>query len=247
MATITPEPISAFMGQEFLRSSQFLMLMPGNRYISLETSKKISVLCESVDFPGVNAVTTDYTMPGLNRIKVPYSKEYQDVTFTFLHSVDSPIYYELIKWTRAASGTGGNAIEGNAVTVPYFDEYVAPKIELYQLTDVANPSSRFRGLSNILSAIDKLNARLINSNSLFNATRIGERFVSEVNANTIDRAPRAVFNKVEFYNIHPISVQNIPANWAEDGFVRITATFTYEYFKIMPYDETRFNVSVEEL
>lgn len=230
---ITPEPINAFAGQEFLRTSQFLMVMPINRFVSPQSSREFGMFCEGVEFPGLTTVTTDYRMAGLNRIKVPYSKEYQDVTLSLIHNINSPIYYEFIDWIRRGAGTYGNEIGGieNSTRVPYFDEMVA-NFKLHQLTDISDPNSRFGGLSKILSNIDKLNARLLNSENVFNTTRTGQSFISNFNSVTTDRAPRKIYYTVEFYNAFPTALQSIQSNWADDGFQRINVSFTYEYFRI---------------
>jgi len=230
--SITPEPISTFIGHEFLRTSQFLMIMPINRFIESETSREIGLLCESVEFPGLNAINFDYTMAGKNKIKVPYSKEYQDVTLTFLHNVNVPIYYQMIDWVRAASGEpDGTNIYRNAITVPYFDDYVA-SFKLLQLTDISSPNNRFGGLAKLLSKIDRANSKFFNSDKLFNTTRIGESFIARFNEVTIDRAPRTIYYSVEFYNAYPISVQSVPSNWGDDGYQKVSVTFTYEYFTL---------------
>lgn len=243
--TITPDPISAFMGQEFLRSSQFLMFMPINAFISPTTSREIGMFCESVEFPGINAITTDYKMPGLNRIKVPYGKEYSDVTLTFIHNVSSPIYHELLSWVRNASNIV-NSIDYSSTSVPYFDDYVA-NFKLFQLTDINKQKGRFDGLSKILSNIDKLNARLLNSDNLFDTTRVGQNFVSNFNAVTTDRNPRSIYYNLEFYNAYPTSIQSMVSNWGEDNFHRVTATFTYEYFTVNDVDSGTFKLTEDDL
>ena len=243
MQSITPPSISAFAGQEFLRSSYFLaQFAPTKRgFISPELQRDIGMLCESVEFPGITAVTTSDLMAGLNRIKVPYSKDYPDVTLTLLNSVNYDMYYRFINWIRYA--TSESWINGNSTTVPYFDEFVS-NFTLYQFNNDVQSNERFGGLSKLLSNIDKLNARLLNSENLFNTTRVGQSFVSNFNAVSRDTAPRRVSYAIEFFNAYPNSVQSIQSNWADDGFQRLTVSFTYEYYMIRPMDESEITVSV---
>jgi hypothetical protein len=232
--SITPPSLNAFANQEFLRSSQFLLLMPINGFISPELSRDIGMFCESIEFPGMNAATTDYRMAGMNRIKVPYSKDFQDVTLTLIHNTNYEIYHNFVRWVRYAGG--GDSILNNSTSVPYYDEFTS-NFKLLHLRDVADQNKRFGGLSSILSNIDKFNAKVLNSEELFNSTRIGQSFVSNFNAVTRDSDPRQIYYNVEFYNSYPTAVQTIPMNWAEDNFQRITVTFTYEYYVINPFDD----------
>lgn len=241
MQAVTPPSLTAFAGQEFLRSSYFLAQFAPNLFFSPELQRDIGMLCESVEFPGITAVSTDYRMAGLNRIKVPYSKDYPDVTLTLLNSVNYDMYHRFIKWARFA--TSEDWINGNSTTVPYFDEFTS-NFTLYQFNNDVQSNERFGGLSKILSNIDKLNARLLNSDNLFNTTRVGQSFISNFNAVSRDTAPRKVAFAVEFYNAYPNAIQSIQSNWADDQFQRITVSFTYEYYMIRPFDESQITVTV---
>lgn len=235
MQAVTPPSLTAFAGQEFLRSSYFLAQFAPTPYgfLSPEAQRDIGMLCESVEFPGITATSTDYRMAGLNRIKVPYSKDYPDVTLTLLNSVNHDMYYRFINWVRFTGGA--NWIGGSSTTVPYFDSLTS-NFTLYQFNNDVKSNERFGGLSKILSNIDKLNARLLNSENLFNTTRVGESFISNFNSINRDTAPRKVAFAVEFYNAYPNSVQSIASNWADDQFQRISVSFTYEYYKILPLE-----------
>lgn len=227
--TFTPDPLSTFMGQEFLRNSQFVMFMPAfEPFITAGQSRNISLFCESVEFPGLNNVSTDYKIPGLNRQKITYGKDYPDVTFTFIHNVETPIYKSLIDWMGFISGGASR----NGTEVQYFDSYTT-SLYLYQLVDVPkNQTKRFSGLSNILNNIDKFNARFLNSNNLFNATDVGQQFVGRFNEIAVDRQPKGKYYDLRFYSAYPVSIAPVASNWGDDGFQRVSATFSYEYFTI---------------
>lgn len=240
MAAITTPSLTAFAGQEFLRSSYFLTRFDPISFLGPELQRDIMMLCESVEFPGITATTTDYRMAGLNRIKVPYSKDYPDVTLTFLNSVKYDMYWRFINWVRYATSTEWQ--NGNATTVPYFDEFTS-SFSLIQFNNEA-ANERFSGLTNILSSIDRFNQRFLNSENLFETTRVGNSLASIFNSTNLDTKPRTPSYTVQFYNAYPTSVQSIQSNWADDNFQRITVSFTYEYYVIKPLDDAQVSIEL---
>lgn len=227
--TITPDPLSTFMSQEFLRSSHFMLFMPIFKpFIDQKQSRNISLFCESVEFPGMNSVSTDYRIAGLNRQKITYGKEYPDVTFTFIHNTETPIYQMLTDWMTYIGGGVARA----GTNVPYYDEYTCD-MHLYQLYDVPKDQvKRFGGLSNILSAIDKFNAKFLNSDKLFNISEIGQEFVGRFTDVTVFSQPRGKYYDVRFYGGYPTAIAPMQSSWAEENFQRLSVTFSYEYFAI---------------
>lgn len=220
------DPLQQFMRQDFLKSSQFMLLMPLTPVTDAEEARNFSLFCESVEFPGKTVQTTDYKIPGYDRLKIPYSREYPDVTMTFIHNHQTPVYEILSSWMDYASGI--NTGTDNR----YYDEVVSD-ITLIQFSESFDLNKKFGGLSNILNSIDKLNRKFLDSTKLFNITDIGQTFANRVNDVTDSSSlKRKKYYDIKFRNAYPISVSNIPSNWGDEGFFRVSATFTYEKFTI---------------
>lgn len=216
-----------FKGQDFLKSSQFLFSLfdaPVNYGMDF---RQFSLFCESVEFPGKSLNAVDYKIPGTNRIRVSYSKEFPEVTMTFIHNIKTPVYSFFSDWIDFASGTR------NGTENSYYDE-MTTSFTLTQYSDIYQGGKRFNGLSNLLNSIDKLNTYLLDSSKLFQVTDIGQTFVNKVNAaqdsNTLSE--RTKYYTVKFYHAYPVNVASMQSSWADDGFHKLAVTWTYDYFTI---------------
>jgi len=221
---------AAFMNQDFLRSSQFMFVMPNLPFdVGLLTGRNprgFSMLCESAEFPGKNVIATDYKIPGTNRIRVPYSREYPEVTMTFLHNVEIPVYDIFSYWIDYISQ------DFTSVENRYFDEIVTD-FTLIQYTDFpAEPYGKFKGLNNIFNSINKVNEYLFDSSKLFKVTDIGQQFINNINNVAGLNVSKQPYYTVSFKDAYPLSFASIPSSWADEGFQRITVTFTYSSYSI---------------
>ena len=225
------EGLQTFMRQEFLRSSQFLMRIPTIPTATSAESKSIALLTESIEFPTQIAQTIDYKIPGTNRIRVPYSRDYQDVTFTFLHPKETPIYDIMSSWIDYCIAP----FYGNSPTteVNYFDEVVTD-MTLIQFSDTPVSTQRNQ-ITSLLNSIDKINAALFDSSKLFRITDIGQTFVNRLNnasENQYGFVNREKYYFITFKNAYPISISPLSGTWADDGFHKLSVTFTYEEYII---------------
>lgn len=221
---------AAFMNQDFLRSSQFMFVMPNLPFdVGLLTGRNprgFSMLCESAEFPGKNVIATDYKIPGTNRIRVPYSREYPEVTMTFLHNVEIPVYDIFSYWVDYISQ------DFTSVENRYFDEIVTD-FTLFQYTDFpADQYGKFKGLNNIFNSINKVNEYLFDSSKLFKVTDIGQQFINNINNVAGLNVSKQPYYTVSFRDAYPLSFASIPSSWADEGFQRITVTFTYSSYSI---------------
>lgn len=222
--------LQRFMSQDFLKSSQFMFAMPNLPFdVGLVTGKDprgFSMFCESVEFPGKNVQATDYKIAGYNRVKIPYSKEFPEVTMTFIHNVEIPVYDIFSFWVDYISG------EYTSVDNYYFNDIVT-NFSLYQYSEF--PSSKYGrlgGLSSIFNSINKVNEYLFDSKKLFNFTDIGQQFINNINdASSLDFSKQTYY-RVDFRNAYPLSFAAMPSNWSDEGFHRLSVTFTYESYSI---------------
>lgn len=221
---------SAFMNQDFLRSSQFMFIMPNLPFdVGMLTGRNprgFSMLCESAEFPGKNVIAADYKIPGTNRIRVPYSREYPEVTMTFLHNVEIPVYDIFSYWIDYI-GQDFTSVENR-----YFDEIVTD-FTLIQYTDFPSDQyGKFKGLNNIFNSINKVNEYLFDSSKLFKVTDIGQQFINNINNVAGLNVSKQPYYTVSFKDAYPLSFASIPSSWADEGFQRITVTFTYSSYAI---------------
>jgi hypothetical protein len=94
------------------------------------------------------------------------------------------------------------------------------------------PYGKFRGLSSILNGIDKINRYLFDSDKLFKVTDIGQQFVNNINNVSGLDVTKQKYYEVKFIGAYPLSFAAMPANWADEGYHRLSVTFTYESFVI---------------
>jgi hypothetical protein len=226
--------LQKFMGQDFLRSSQFLFMLPiYPAFIDTPASlgvqsRALSYLCEAVEFPGSVAQVTDYKIPGTNKIRVPYSRDLNEITMTFIHSVETPVYRFFYNWIESAFGRDNPTTENL-----YFDECTAD-MQLLQFTDVQRNTKSLGGLTSLLNDVNLLNSKFLDSSNLFNATSVAQKFVNKINsAQGFGDSVRDKYYTINFKNAYPVSVANMPSNWSDDGFHRVTVNWAYESFTVI--------------
>jgi hypothetical protein len=230
-AVRTDHSPQAFMNQDFLRSSQFMFIMPNLPFdlgaLTGKNPRGFSMLCESVEFPGKNVIATDYKIPGTNRIKIPYSKEYPEVTMTFIHNIEIPVYDIFSYWIDYISDDAYTSVNNK-----YFDE-ITTNFNLIQYTDFpADEYGKFKGLNNIFNSINKVNEYLFDSKKLFKVTDIGQQFINNINNVAGLNVSKQPYYTVGFKSAYPLSFAPMASNWADEGFHRLTVTFTYESYSI---------------
>jgi len=142
---------------------------------STNVLRDMTFLCDSVEFPGQSLSSVDYKISGRQKIKVPFSREVNEVNFTFYENDKIPLYLMFNSWIEEIS-------PNNAQNM-YFDDIVAT-IELTSFNDVEESGS----------------------NPL---------------AHTI----------VKLIDVYPISVQSMPANWADEGFQKVNVSFFVSRFE----------------
>jgi len=243
VSTNPDQSLQTFMGQDFLKSSQFMFMMPVLPFdyslISAKSPRGFSMFCESVEFPGKNSVGVDYKIPGRNKIKVPYSREYPEVTMTFIHNVEIPVYDIFTYWIDFITQ------DFNSVETRYFDEVVSD-FTLFQYTEFpAAPYGKFKGLNSILNSIDKINRYFFDSSKLFKFTDIGQEFINNVNNVSNLNVSKQPYYTITFKDAYPLSIAPMTANWADDGFHRLSVTFTYESYSVN--DATTKSNKISEL
>jgi len=216
--------LQKFMAQDFLRSSQFLFMLPlGDEY-----SGYLSNLCESVEFPGSVIQAIDYKIPGTNKIRVPYSRDLNEVTMTYIHSTDTPVYKFFYDWIEGIAGGSNPTTE-----TLYYDECVSD-MQLIQFSDVQKNTKTLGGFTSLLNDVNLLNSKLLDSRNLFNATTVVQNFVNKVNSiNEFGDSKREKFYTFAFKGAYPVSVANMTSNWSDDGFHRVTVNWAYESFTVI--------------
>ena len=217
-----------FKRQDFLKSSQFVFRIYKLPFYDITNSKlqNFSLFCEAVEFPGKSINAIDYKIPGTNKLRIPYSKEFNEVTLTYIHNMEIPVYDIFSTWIDSI--TRNNNSTENA----YFDEIVTD-FNLFQYSEMPTGSFKKLGaLSNILNSIDKLNTYLFDSSKLFNITDIGQTFVNRVNAVDNRQPNRTEYYNVRFYDAYPVSMASMPSTWADEGYHRLSITWAYRKFTI---------------
>jgi hypothetical protein len=94
----------------------------GNRIVDQSLSSKpyrellrnMTFLCDSIEFPGQSLSTLDYRIPGTKKLKVPYLREYNEITASFYYPENIPMYEFFSSWVVGIS-------KRNTAT-HYFDE-----------------------------------------------------------------------------------------------------------------------------
>jgi hypothetical protein len=130
--------ISRFTNQNLLKSAKFavrFLTMPSFVVDNANDLRKLTYLCDSIEFPGQSLSTTDFRIPGKLKVRAPYMRDINEVTFTFYHSTDMPVYELFNTWIGSISPT--TALNS------YFDEVVG-YISLFQFEDTST-SAIFAG------------------------------------------------------------------------------------------------------
>jgi hypothetical protein len=229
--------IQNFMRQDFLKSSQFIFRLPRLPFDSFDAGfggnwgfDSFSLFCESVEFPGKSIGATEYKMPGTNKIKVPYTKDFPEISCTFIHNIEIPVYDIFSVWINYISG------QNTSTENMYFDECTVD-FNLIQYSEM--PAGQFKklgGLTSLLNSVDTLNKKLFDSSALFKLTDIGQIFANKLNATGVI-PEKAKYYDVKFYNAYPTSFASMPSNWGDDNYHKLNVTWAYEKFTINELEE----------
>lgn len=144
--------LDVFRNQNFIKSAKFSMQftrIPSFAYESYVESldfRKLTFLCDTVEFPGQTLTTADYRIPGQLKTKMPYARDVNEVNLSFYINDEVPMYTIMSNWIYNISNT--------STKNKYFDEIVGT-IELTQFEDTT--------LSNFASpkAVRNMTIRLI--------------------------------------------------------------------------------------
>ena len=121
-----------FRNQNLLRSCKFALRMDRHPGILSDYSnsdlKQFTFLCDSIEFPGRSLTTTDFNIPGRQKIRTPYKREFNEITMTFYHNTKFPIYQYFTNWL--------DEISPNTTSNRYFDSIVT-NLMLFQFYDTA--------------------------------------------------------------------------------------------------------------
>lgn len=228
--------LQKFMSQDFLKSSHFsfffqqtpenLTFLNNHEDLKNINFSDFSLFCESVEFPGKTIAAADYKIPGYNKIRVAYSRDYNEFSTTFIHNIQTPVYKFFIDWVDYIAGQ--NTTTDNL----YYDEY-AVDFSLHQFSDLSDVGGKaFGGLSSLLNSIDKLNTLTFQSSKTFKITDIGQTFVNVANAVGYRQPERKKMYTVDIKQAYPITVNSMPSNWADDNYHRLIVTWAYESFVV---------------
>lgn len=235
--------LQRFTAQDFLKSSYFRFFFPqspenlqfvnNNDDLKKIDFRNFSLFCESIEFPGKTISAADYKIPGFNKIRVAYSRDYNEFSTTFIHNIETPVYKFFIDWVDFI--TGQQTTADNL----YYDEY-AIDFQLQQFTDLSDLGGRaFGGLSSLLNSLDKLNTYTTQSSKAFKLTDIGQTFVNVANAVGYRQPERKKIYDVQVIRAYPILVNSMPSNWADDNFHRLVVTWAYEEFMVNDSSRTK--------
>jgi hypothetical protein len=130
--------IDKILSHNFLKGSRFSVQFPGlSRTIPNASydipSEELTFLCDSVEFPGQSLTSSEYRMPGKLKLKVPYLRDLNEVTLTFYHNTQLPIYNIFSTWLTGASPT--------STQNRYFDDIVCNKIKIIQFADTQDETT----------------------------------------------------------------------------------------------------------
>jgi len=122
--------IDNFRNQNLLRSCKFALRMVRHPKILSNYRgtdlRNFTMLCDSLEFPGRSILTTDFNIPGRQKIRTPYKREFNEVTLTFYHNTKFPIYEYFTAWL--------DYISLNSSQTRYFDDIVTD-IDIFQFYD----------------------------------------------------------------------------------------------------------------
>lgn len=144
-------------------------------------TKNMSLLCDSVEFPGQTLTALDYRIPGTAQLKVPYMRDYSEMTASFYYPESVPLYDFFNGWIdRASPRNTKNS---------FFDDIIgeARVVQFLQGGESDSPT---------------------------------------------DYDGYVPYMFVNLKGIYPLSLVNLPGNWGDDGFHKITVNFFFEEIEI---------------
>ena len=167
--------------QNLLRSCKFAVQFTKIPGMNPGDLRRLTYLCDSVEFPGQTLSTLDYRIPGQLKTKIPYAREFSEVTFSFYVPTDYSPYAIMSDWVESISlSTTQNR---------YFDEIVG-SIRQYQFADTGKSFLRGTPTKNM---------------------------------------------QVNLISAYPLNVQAMPANWGDDGFHKLNASFFFINYNITEF------------
>ncbi len=110
-------------------------------------------LCDAIELPGRSITTLEYLIPGLQKIKTPYRRDYNEITLSFYYNDQSKIFEFFNDWVDQMSYT--------TTSNRYFKEIVVD-LTLIQYLDTEN----FSGDHEKYMSVKIINAFPINVSSL---------------------------------------------------------------------------------
>lgn len=137
--------------QNLLRSCKFAVQFTKIPGINQGDLRRLTYLCDSVEFPGQTLTTTDYRIPGQLKTKIPYARELSEVTFSFYVPTDYSPYTIMNDWVESISLSTTQNL--------YLDEIVG-SVTLYQFADTGK--SLIRGTPSKNMQVDLINAYPLN-------------------------------------------------------------------------------------
>lgn len=111
-------------------------------------SEEFTYLCDSIEFPGQNFETIEHRIPGQLKVKYPYQRNINEVSMTFYHNNEFPIYEIFSNWIRNSSPRNTENL--------FFDELVCKKISLFQFEDTNGAKGLFSSLLDPTEALTEL-------------------------------------------------------------------------------------------
>jgi hypothetical protein len=128
------QDIRLFANQNLIRSAKFIAQFNSIPSFAINETigqdlRKLSYLCDSIEFPGQTLTAVDYRIPGKLKVKIPYLREISEVNLTFYISDKIPLFKVMSDWI------GG--ISPNTAQNKYFDDIVG-SIVLKQFEDTTN-------------------------------------------------------------------------------------------------------------
>lgn len=159
--------LSNFRNQNLLRSCKFAIRIDRHPAILSEYRRsdlrQFSFLCDSIEFPGRSILTTDFNIPGRQKIRTPFKREFNEITLTFYHNTRFPIYEYFTAWE--------DEISLDSARTSYFSE-ITTNIHLFQFYDTTS-NAAFLGLGGsgshvkyVQMSVQLLNAYPISVSSL---------------------------------------------------------------------------------
>jgi hypothetical protein len=128
--------INNFMNQNLLRSCKFAIRI--NRHPNVLSDyrgnelRQFTMLCDAVEFPGRSILTTDFNIPGRQKIRTPYKREFNEITLSFYHNTKFPIYEYFTSWV--------DSISFDSARTRYFNDIVTD-ISIFQFYDTTSSAT----------------------------------------------------------------------------------------------------------